>query len=99
MKNFPSWAITIILMALALQIFSFIPITSGLLFLLGLSFIPGLRTLLKKTIKINLPANKKRNLYIVLIIVIIIVGYKEGQYQNEQEKERIRLEKVAEEKA
>jgi len=99
MEDIISWAITIILITLGLQVFDSIPITSGLLFLLGLSFIPGLRSLVKKTIKRNLPTKKRRRIYVIVTILIIIIAYKEIQYNNEQEKETIRLEKVAERKA
>ena len=99
MEDIISWAITIILITLGLQVFDSIPITSGLLFLLGLSFIPGLRVLVKKTIKRNLPTKKRRRIYVIVTILIIIIAYKEIQYNNEQEKETIRLEKVAERKA
>ena len=98
MPNITSWAIALVLIALALQAFDFIPITSGLLFLSGLSFIPGLRTLIKKT-KIDLPIKKRRLLYGILAIVIIIITYKEVQYKNEQAKESARLEKVAQKQA
>lgn len=99
MQHITSWAITIVLIALALQVFDSIPITSGLLFLLALSFIPGLRILVKRTIKSDLPTKKKRHIYIILTILIIISTYKEVQYKNEQEKETIRLETVAERQA
>lgn len=99
MQHITSWAITIVLIALALQVFDSIPITSSLLFLLALSFIPGLRILVKRTIKSDLPTKKKRHIYIILTILIIISTYKEVQYKNEQEKETIRLETVAERQA
>lgn len=99
MEDIISWAITIILITLGLQVFDSIPITSGLLFLLGLSFIPGLRSLVKKIIKRNLPTKKRRRIYVIVTILIIVIAYKEIQYNNEQEKETIRLEKVAERKA
>lgn len=99
MQHITSWAITIVLIALALQVFDSIPITSSLLFLLALSFIPGLRILVKRTIKSDLPTKKKRHIYIILTILIIISTYKEVQYKNEQEKETKRLETVAERQA